>query len=157
MKSIILLILLVCTACVSTQPKRRLGPVSRLFYADYEQTWKALILALESYPIEEEDKEGGYLKTETIKGESLWQLPFHTKTIPGKKYTLNIQISREHKEDDQPIVQVSILKTIYSQRGFIDTPHRVPSNGLEEKTILYRIFREIKIDRAISQSRDQLH
>ena len=151
MKCSILVLLLLTGCATTTQPAQEIvSPVSRLFHADYNSTWRAIMLALEKYPIEEEDKEKGYLKTSIIKGENIWHLPFHSKILPRLKYTIHIQLIKGARKD-KPIVQVSILKQITSQKGFIDSPQRVPSDGLEEKTILYRILREMNIDRAITK------
>ena len=125
-----------------------ISPVSKGFRADYNTTWKAVSLAMEKYPIAESDREKGFLKTAGIKGEGMWQLPFPTKIPPRLKYTLYIQLLKG-KKNHQPITRVSILKQMTSQKGFIDSPRRIPSNGLEETNILYRTLREINIDRFI--------
>ena len=155
MKYIILVLLFFTGCATTTQPAQEvISPVSRLFHADYNTTWRALMLALEKYPIEEEDQEKGYLKTAIIKGESIWQLPFHSKTLPRLKYTIHVQLIKGTRKN-KSIVQVSVLKQLTSQKGFIDSPQRIPSNGLEEKTILYRILREMNIDRAITKYHHQ--
>lgn len=152
MKYILLSILLIFVGCTSIKAPEQeiLSPVSRLFYADYNTVWKAMVLALEKYPIAAENKEKGFIKTAEIKGESLWQLPFQIKTLPRLKYTLHIQFIKGMRKK-QAIVQVSVLKQITSQKGFIHNPERIPSTGLEEKNILYRIFREININRSIER------
>ena len=141
------------SGCVSTQPPRDIiGPISKVFYTDYKNTWQALMLALENYPLAEEDKETGYVKTETIKGETLWQLPFHTNTVHGLRYSLYVQVVKGSARE-KPATQVSITKKLLSRKGFIDSYHRVASNGLEEKFILYRILREININKMIVANR----
>ena len=65
------------------------GPVSKLFYASYDQVWKSVMLAMESYSLEEEDKEKGYLRTEVIQGSTLWKLPLKiSKEYEPKLYYL---------------------------------------------------------------------
>ena len=150
-----LLVFLFLTACTTTAPKRHIvGPVSKVFFAEYEHAWRALMLALENYPIAEEDKEKGYLQTETIKEESLWKLPFKTQLVPGLKYTIYVQLTKGSARH-RPAVQVSITKTKMSRRGFIDTYHRVPSNGLEEKNILYRILRELNVKKLLNETKNK--
>ena len=125
------------------------GPVSKLFYASYDQVWKSVMLAMEPYSLEEEDKEKGYLRTEVIQGSTLWKLPFEDKQKnTNQSYIIYIHLVKG-MTGFQPGVQVRILKKIFTQKGFINDPERVPSNGLEEKIILYRVMREIHIDEFI--------
>ena len=146
------LFLLVSTlaGCATTQPAvHRIGPVSKVFHADYQKVWRAVMLALEDYPIEEENNEKGYLKTELIQENTLWKAPFLVKNTEGK-YRLIIQINKGQSHEE-PVVQVRIWKKIVIQKGFVSEPQRAPSSGLEEKAILYRIFREIKIEKGIAR------
>ena len=125
-------------------------PVSKVFHTDYEKTWRATMLALEDYPIEVENNEKGYLKTESIQSETIWKFPFERDSIQAtEKYTIYIKLIKG-EIDSRSVVKVSILKKILVQKGFIEEPKRVPSNGLEEKALLYRIFREINIEQAIT-------
>ncbi len=124
--------------------------VSKVFHADYQKIWSATMLALEDYPIEEENNEKGYLKTESIPIETIWKFPVEREdTLKVAKYTIHIKIIKGRSKS-QPAVQVSVLKKTILQKGFIDNPKRIPSNGLEERSILYRIHREISIERAIT-------
>ena len=137
------------TACVTVKPAvDKIGPVVRVFEADYQKVWRATMLALEDYPIEEENNEKGYLKTELIQENTLWKPPFVVKTTEGK-YRLIIKITKGQLEESS-VVQVRIWKQIMVQKGFIADLERVPSSGLEEKAILYRIFREVKIEKGIA-------
>ena len=113
------------------------------------------MLALEDYPIETEDNEKGYLKTESIDYDTLWSLPFEDKSsIKSAKYTLYIKIIKG-KKSGYSAIKVQVLKKIQVQEGFIDEPKRIPSDGLEEKSILYRILREIHIEQAIANHYQQ--
>ena len=126
------------------------GPVSKLFYTSYDQVWKSVMLAMEAYSIEEEDREKGFLRTEVIKGLSAWKPPFaedKQKNL-SQSYVIYVHLVRG-MTGFQPGVQVRVLKKVFVQKGFINEPERVPSDGLEEKMILYRIMREIDIDRFI--------
>ncbi len=106
------------------------------------------MLTLEDYPIETENNEQGYLKTEPVLENTIWKPPFPIKKTEGK-YTLDIRLIKG-RSDDEPVVKVQIFKKIKVQKGFIAEPEIMPSSGLEEKAILYRIFRELKIEQAIA-------
>ena len=141
----------IVSGCATVKLKSEtITPVSKVFHADYQKTWSAVMLALEDYPIEVENNEKGFLKSEPIQEETIWKLPFIDESkLKSAKYTLYIKLLKG-KIGSRPVVKVRVLKKIKVQKGFIDEPIRVPSNSLEEKAILYRIMREINIEKAIS-------
>ena len=141
----------IVSGCATVKLKSEvITPVSKVFHADYQKTWSAIMLALEDYPIEVENNEKGFLKSESIPEDTIWKLPFIDESkLKSAKYTLYIKLLKG-KIDSRPVVKVRILKKIKVRKGFIDEPTRAPSNGLEEKAILYRIMREINIEKAIS-------
>jgi hypothetical protein len=138
------------SGCASLEPEPRiLHPVSKVYHADYQKIWRATMLALEDYPIETEDNEKGSLKTESIQTETIWKYPFERESaLTAAKYTIHIKLIKGAVKS-KPMVKVRILKKILEQKGFIADPKRIPSDGLEEKAILYRILREINIEQAI--------
>ena len=149
--SFLFLIVVLAPCCATLDPTTNIiHPISQVFKSDYQKTWRAIMLALEEYPIEVEDNEKGYLRTENIPIETIWKFPLERKeALVSAKYSLHIKLIKG-KIKSHPVVKVHILKKIFIQRGFISSPERVPSNGLEEKAILYRILREINIERAIT-------
>ena len=143
-------VLAVFCSCASLEMVQTINPVSKVFYADYQQVWRATMLALENYPIDMENNEKGYLKTESIQSETIWKFPFfRDKNFNSFKYRLHIKLVKGHA-DSLSMVKVLVLKKIFIRKGFMNNPERVPSDGLEEKTILYRILREINIEQAIT-------
>ncbi|MDE0518856.1 MAG: hypothetical protein OXH36_04810 [Bdellovibrionales bacterium] len=140
----------VCSSCATLEPIQINHPVSKVFYADYQKVWRAAMLALSDYPIETEDNEKGYLKTEEIPIETIWKIPFEReKNLNSSKYVIQVKFIKG-KVKAVAVVKVLVLKKIFRQKGFINAPVRVPSTGLEEKAILYRILREINIEHAIA-------
>ncbi len=126
-------------------------PISRVFHMDYDKVWKALMLTLQSYSIEEEDRERGFVRTAAVKGDSIFKLPFPNKGGgPGgtQSYMIYVYLNRGG-EASSPVVRVQVLKKVFARKGFIRGKQRVPSHGLEEKSILYRMMREIQIEQFI--------
>ncbi len=108
------------------------------------------MLALEDYPIEVENNETGRLKTESIQTGTIWKPSFTDK--PGdsaSKYTIHIKLIKG-RIDSVPVVKALVLKKIFVQKGFMNVPERQASDGMEERAVLYRIFREISIEKAIA-------
>ena len=147
---LLLFLTLIGSGCITLEPAQVNQPVSKVFYADYQKTWRAAMLALSDYPIETEDNDKGYLKTESIQTETVWKFPFEReKNFDSSKYTIYIKFIKG-KVKSAAVVKVIVLKKIFTQKGFMSTPIRIPSDGLEEKAILYRILREINIEQALT-------
>ena len=69
--------LISCASSPFTEPRHHIKhAVSKVFYTHHERVWRALLLALEEYPIAEADPEKGYIKTEVLTGEQIWKSPF---------------------------------------------------------------------------------
>ena len=141
------------TGCASLQPKQNIQrPVSKVFHTSYEKVWRAVMMAIESYPIESEDNETGVIKTDFIRGDKIWSLPFQT-AISNQHLLYSIQINLIRGQmKNKPVIQVQVLKRNFIQKGFIEDPVSIPSDGLQEKNILYRILREIQIDQNIAKN-----
>ena len=138
----------VSCATVKTPPVS-IHPVSKMFSTDYERVWRAMMLALESYPIATEDNEKGFLKTEPIRYGTIWKSPFEQKKdLSSATYIIRIQLIKG-KSKSLPVVKAIIYKDTIAKKGFFRDAEKQLSNGLEEKAILYRIIREIKIEQAI--------
>ena len=152
-KIVMSIFLLSLLGCATTYPKQNVNePISKIFYNDYEKVWRAVMLAIENYPIESEDHETGIIKTGFIRGDKIWNLPFST-SISNKDllYTIQIHLLRG-KAEKEHAVQVQVSKKNFIQKGFIEDPVSIASNGLQEKSILYRILREIQIDQDIADN-----
>ena len=95
-----------------------ISPVSKVFHADYQKTWSAVMLALEDYPIEVENNEKGFLKSESIPEETIWKLPFIDESkLKSAKYTLYIKLLKG-KIGSRPMVKVRVLKKNQSSKRF---------------------------------------
>jgi len=146
------LALILVSACSTTsrEPTPSIGPLSQSFHENYDLVWKSVQLALVAYPIRINDPDTGIIETEAIRGNKIWSPPGESEPpTGGAKYKINIRILK----GETPKVIVS--KNIELRRDFFSDPERVPSDGLEELSILYRIQRELKIERAF-RDRDGL-
>jgi hypothetical protein len=124
----------------------------KVFYSEYEKVWRASQLALTSYPIAVNNIDTGVLETEIIKGYEVW-IPPHQKSSPsaGQRYKLVLNIQKG-KTDSLDSVRVTISKKIQIQTDFFSDPKPLDSDGLEETVVLYRIDRELSIERGLEKS-----
>lgn len=132
-------------------PATYFGPREQVFYASYDEVWRASNLVLQPYPLRVSNMDQGLLETDTIRGFKVWTPPFSpNSTTAGQAYKLTLKILRG-KFSGTAATKVSILKDASVQSDFFSDPKPTPSDGLEEKALLYRIAREIQTERALAK------
>ncbi len=143
----VLLILLfpLLISCTSLQDSTSYQVV---FKAPYSLVWQATLLAMQNYPIQKEDLEGGLLTTKTIRKYSVWNPPPKSiKQLNNRHYKIKIILEKGLKES----VKVYIVKNEFISKDFIQNAIPVPSDGLEERVIAYRIQREITMEQKLKE------
>ena len=66
---------------------------------------------------------------------------------------MNINILKTRKRKR---TKVSILKEVRMQRDFFSDPTELVSDGYEEKQLLYRIAREIHIEKILKRAHEKM-
>lgn len=154
-----LLFLLTLSGCAlfreNSGPPETFAVRDELYYGSFDQVWRATQLALQNYPMKINNMDLGVIETEQVKGYKVWMPPYKTEqTSGGMAYALNVRLIKG-KSQGRDVVKVSILKETQIQKDFFSEPQRMPSDGLEEKSILYRIGRELQIERALERAQEK--
>lgn len=124
----------------------------KIFHAPYDEVWKAAHSVLK-YTIAAENQDFGVIETDFIKAVDGWLPPFRTRPqFPSSRYKLIISFARGKKGESQETVRVTIDKKIEVFKDFISEVKNVNSDGFEEKTIFYRIERELIIAKALKKA-----
>ncbi len=147
---------LLLSACALLPAKHKsevTGPVEQVFHASYEEVWRASQLALQNYPMRVNNMDLGLLETDVIRGfSSTWTPPHQTQNPSGGlAYKIVVKVVKGSLQQ-KAAQQVSVFKDVSLQKDFFSDTQKKASDGLEEQSILYRITREIQIDRAIQKS-----
>ena len=154
MKILILSLSLIICSCASSQKETlTFKPVERTYRTEFVQIWRAAQLSLSKYPIQVNNMDAGILETQFIKGNNKWSPPFiDNKDYNGNRYKIKIKIIRGLSNSKKSALKVSILKIIQKKKDYFSKHERIPSDGLEEISLLYRIQRELQIDRALERA-----
>lgn len=136
------------------EPPATFGPREQVFYSPFDDVWRATQISLSKYPIRVNNLDLGVLETDKIKGYKVWMPPHKSMSSGGLSYSLNIRVVKGGVEG-LPAVRVTIMKDLELQRDFFSEVQKLPSDGLEEKSILYRIKRELQIDRALKKAQQK--
>ena len=123
----------------------------KVYNASYDSVWRAAHSVLK-YPIAQENQDTGVIETEYIKAIDGW-VPPDTQKSPssGIRYKLTLMFA-QGKNGGKESVRVTVDKKIEILRDFFSPPEAVPSDGLEEKIIFYRIEQELKINEAMRKA-----
>ena len=141
------------TASDRLAQKLKVGePVSKVFFAKYEDVEAALKLAMLRYPQRVDNTEAGIFESDYVKGEARFKPPHKPVDYSsGYRYRLLVRLVRGESVT-RPAVKVVVLKQIEIARDFFAEPQILPSDGLEEAVILYRVGRELTINRTLQKA-----
>ena len=143
--ALLILLFPLLISCASLQDNTSYQVV---FKAPYSLVWQSVLLAMQKYPIQKEDLEGGVLTTKIIRRYSVWTPPPQSiKQINNRHYKIKIFLEKGLKES----VKVYIIKNEFINKDFIRQSIPVSSNGLEERVIAYRIQREILMEQKLKE------
>jgi hypothetical protein len=123
----------------------------KVFFASHDAVWKAAHTSIK-YTIAVENQDTGYLETEYIKGVDGFLPPEAPKTpSAGIRYKLIMNFAKG-KTEGRESTRVTIEKKIERLRDFFSEADPLPSDGLEERVLFYRIEREIVIAEALRKA-----
>ncbi len=155
------LLFLLLTSCALFEKEERTiidgledPPYQRLYQNEYEKVWRAVQISLSNYPIAVNNMDAGILETDFIKADQGWLAPEQPAVPPGgRKYKINVLVARGvTPNSSEPVVRVRITKKLVVQRDFFSDLKDLESDGLEEHIILYRIQREVEIDKGLEKA-----
>lgn len=127
----------------------------RVYFYAYEEVERAMKHALVRYPPKIDNPDAGVYETDWVKG-SLRFKPAHKdeKFADGYRYRLLVRLVRG-KSETKPAIKVIVSKVSTLQRDFFAEEETLNSDGLEEMLLLYRIQRELVLDKAIRRSQEK--
>ena len=124
----------------------------KIFYVNYDEVWKAAHLALK-YTIAAENQDFGVIETDYIKAVDGWLPPFMEKPqYLASRYKIFISFAKGQKTNNRESVRVTIEKKTEVFKDFVSEVKTVNSDGLEEKSLFYRMEREIIISQALKKA-----
>lgn len=123
----------------------------KIFIAPYDIVWKATHSAIK-YTIANENQDYGVIETDYIKSVDGWLPPDQNRPqYNSGRYKLILNFAKTTSQGKES-TRISIEKKIEIFKDFISETESVPSDGLEEQSIFYRIEREIIISNALKRA-----
>ncbi len=136
-------------------PEPSYAPREQVFSAPYDKVWRATQLALKDYRMSVNNMDQGVIETEPRRRPDLWTPPHRPNYQPGGVSSwLSIRVLRGQIEG-RPAIKVSVRKNTEQASDFFSEPRPLPSDGLEEEALLYRIERELFLEQALERALSQ--
>ena len=123
----------------------------KIYFAPYDLVWKSAHTAIK-YTIASENQDFGIIETDYVKAVDGWLPPDKTKPdFKSGRYKLIFTFAKG-KTDGRESTRLTIEKKIEVFRDFVSETQVIPTDGLEELTLFYRIEREIIIAQALKKA-----
>lgn len=133
---------------------------SKVFKADFNQTWQAVIQVMKKFDIASQNQEAGFIKTRWIDNTN--ELNFSdsfgsSDSVKSAKFKLLVNVVKGFR-GSMEVTKITIYRRQLVEQDFLQGWKEIPSDGIAEKTLLYRIERLIQIDnklKAIDKAKEQ--
>jgi hypothetical protein len=126
---------------------------SKLYKANFNQTWQAIIELIKKLDIEVQNQEAGVIKTKWM--DNTAEVNFSdafskSDTVKAAKYKLILNIVKGYR-GSREVSKVTVYKRQLIEQDFLQGWKEVPTDSIQEKVFLYRLERLISIDNKLRE------
>ena len=141
----LLLIPIIFSACASyeqfKQITEELEIPAKIYQADFNQTWQAVIQVMKRFDVAYQNQEAGKIKSRWM--DNTLQVNFtdsfgSNDKVKAAEFRLLINVA-EGFSYGKKVTKVTIYKRQRVENDFLQGWKEVPSDGIQEKTLLYRV------------------
>lgn len=157
MNKILLLITLLISSCSSYEKFKmiteELEIPSEIYAADYNQTWQAVIQVMKRFDISYQNQESGKIKTRWM--DNTLQVNFtdsfgSSDAVKAAEFKLMVNVAEGYSYG-RKVTKVTIFKRQRIEHDFLQGWKEKQTDGIQEKTLLYRIGRLIENDNKLKE------
>jgi hypothetical protein len=126
---------------------------SKIYKADFNQTWQAVIQVMRKYDIAQQNQEAGFVKTRFMDNtlETNFADAFGSSdAVKAAKFKLIVNVVRGFRSSRE-VTKVTVFKRQLIEQDFLQGWKEVTTDGIMEKTLLYRIDRLIANDNKLKE------
>jgi hypothetical protein len=126
---------------------------TKVYKSDFNQTWQAVIQVMRKYDIAQQNQEAGFIKTRWI--DNTLEVNFadsfgSSDAVKAAKFKLVINVAKGFRSSRE-VSKVTVYKRQLIEQDFLQGWKEVPTDGIMEKTLLYRIERLIASDNKLKE------
>ncbi len=138
--------------------ERELETPTQIFHATYIQTWKAVVQVMKKYSLQLKSRDNGVIRTNWI--DNTKEINFSDyfgkyNTVKGAKFKLIVNVIKGYRSGRES-TKVTISKKQMIERGFLQGWKLIYTDGILEKTLLYRIERILAIEKKLQKIEDDV-
>ncbi len=157
MNKLILLVALLFSSCSSYEKFKmiteELEIPSQIYGADYNQTWQAVIQVMKRFDISYQNQESGKIKTRWM--DNTLQVNFtdsfgSSDAVKAAEFKLMVNVAEGYSYG-RKVTKVTIFKRQRVEHDFLQGWKEKQTDGIQEKTLLYRIGRLIENDNKLKE------
>lgn len=155
--SLLFAMALVFSSCANYEKFRQiteeLDMPSKVYKADYNQTWQAVIQVMRKFDIAQQNQEAGFIKTRWMDNtlEVNFADSFATSdAVKAAKYKLVVNVVKGFRASRE-VTKVTVYKRQLLEQDFLQGWKESATDGIMEKTLLYRIERLILTDNKLKE------
>jgi hypothetical protein len=126
---------------------------TKVYKADYNQTWQAVIQVMRKYDIAQQNQEAGFIKTRWM--DNTLEVNFtdsfgSSDAVKAAKFKLVVNVVKGFRSSRE-VTKVTIYKRQLIEQDFLQGWKEESTDGITEKTLLYRIERLIATDNKLKE------
>lgn len=141
--------LVACASQTKTEPF-----YTRLYEGTYDEVWLATLKALNDYPLKVSNKDNGKIQSEVVNGpynDLLFTYPDPIELPERFRYSVKFNFAKLGTEDRKPLVRIRIIKELEQFHDFYTGWLAYPSDGMEEKLLLYRVEHILQMEKHLAE------
>jgi hypothetical protein len=128
-----------------------------VYDATYNQAWQAVLQVMKRYELGLQNQEAGVIKTRWI--DNTIELNFAdsfggSDSVKASKFKLIVNVVKGFK-GSREVSKVSVFKRQLVEQDFLQGWKEIPTDGILESTILYRVKRKITIDNKLREIEEE--
>lgn len=163
-KFILLLSLVFISSCASYEQYRQITEEleipSKVYKADFNQTWQAVLQVMKKYDIAYQNQESGKIKTRWM--DNTLEVNFtdsfaSSDKVKAAEFKIMVNVAEGYSYG-RKVTKVTIFKRQRVEQDFLQGWKEQPAEGILEQTLLYRIGVRIQNDnkfREIDQAKEK--
>lgn len=130
---------------------------TKIYKVEYNQAWQAVSDIMKKYNLEVKSQQSGLIKTRWE--DNTLEINFSdsfgsSDSIKGAKFKLVVNVIKGFR-GTREVTKVTVFKRQLIEQDFLQGWKVVPSDGILEKTILYRIDRILRIEQKLKMIEEQ--
>ncbi len=150
---ILLLALLLLSACASREPRPE-PYYTRLYNGNFDEVWTASLKALNDYPLKLSNKDSGKIQSEIVNGpynDLVFTHPESLELPERFRYSIRLNFAKLTANERQPLTRVRVIKELEKFNDFYTGWTGLPSDGIEERVLLYRIEHILQMEKILAK------